>query len=398
MDYSKNVKVLTWQGFFIGLSFWAPIAAIYFSQVSGSYALGLSIFSIVMISSAAFELPTGIFSDYLGRKYTTMIGGLFYTLAMVTYVMSFNYWILVLGAVFEGLARSMYSGNNDAYLYESLHQSKKQPELEKWMGYIGSAEQWALGISAVIGGILAAISIKLVLWISVIPVVLCWLSSFLLKDIAGSKNNENNIFTHLSQAWKGFVKNKKLRLLSLSDIIGFGLGESSFQFTPVFVASLWPMWAVGAARMIAHISAALGFGISGFLLKKFKPVSLLLFEQISSKITNMFAFIFPSFISPALLSSTSILYGPSTVAQQSLMQFEFNDKQRATMGSLNSFGKNIFFGISMILLGVIADHYNPRIALILGQVFGLASVWLTWKLVRITKQNPLTTNTVSEKI
>lgn len=81
MDYTRNIKILTWQGFFIGFSLWEPIAAIYFSQVSGSYAWGLSIFSIANISGAIFEIPTGIFSDKIGRKYTTILGGLAYTLS-----------------------------------------------------------------------------------------------------------------------------------------------------------------------------------------------------------------------------------------------------------------------------------------------------------------------------
>lgn len=98
MDYSRNIKILTWQGFLIGFSLWSPIAAIYFSKVSGSYALGLSIFSIAMISSAIFEIPTGIFSDLIGRKYTTVLGGLFYMMSGIFYALGFNYWFLVIGA------------------------------------------------------------------------------------------------------------------------------------------------------------------------------------------------------------------------------------------------------------------------------------------------------------
>jgi len=36
--------------------------------------LEMNLFSIIMISSAVFELPTGIFSDFIGRKKTMMLG------------------------------------------------------------------------------------------------------------------------------------------------------------------------------------------------------------------------------------------------------------------------------------------------------------------------------------
>ena len=128
----------------------------------------------------------------------------------------------------------------------------------------------------------------------------------------------------------------------MSSIIGFGLGEAGFQFTNVFVATLWPLWAIGIARMLSNVGAAIGFGWSGKLIKKFKAVNILMFEQISSKIISLFSLIFPTIASPALMSITSLLYGPSTVAENSLFQKEFSDKQRATMGSLNSLGRSIF--------------------------------------------------------
>lgn len=376
---------MTWHSFLIGLNFWSPIAAIYFAKVSGSYTLGMSIFSIAMVSSAVFELPTGIFSDLLGRKKTVIISGAFLTLAMIFYALGLNYWILVIGAICEGLARSFSSGNNEALLFESLDKSEKKAELEKWIGYIGLAEHWASGIAAITGGILATISFKLAMWFSIIPVFVGFVISWWYLDVDIKSKIETNILAHLKEAWGNFVKNKKLRLLSLSDIIGFGLGESAFQFTPIFVANIWPLWAIGVARMLANIGAAIGFGISGKLLKKFKAINVLMFEQIYSKVASLVAFVFPSVVSPLLLSSTSLLYGPSTVAQKSLTQKEFSDKQRATMGSLNSLGRSIFFGMAMVWLGWMADNYGTRGALIFGQIAGLVSVWLTWKLLKLIR-------------
>ncbi|PIZ61526.1 hypothetical protein COY20_00085 [Candidatus Shapirobacteria bacterium CG_4_10_14_0_2_um_filter_40_12] len=109
MDFSRNIKILTWQGFLVGFNLWAPIMAIYFAKVTGSYVLGLS--------------------------------GLFLTLMGVAYAIGLNYSWLVAGAILEGLARALNSGNNDALLYDSLNKSDRKDELEKFMGYIGAAEQ-----------------------------------------------------------------------------------------------------------------------------------------------------------------------------------------------------------------------------------------------------------------
>lgn len=387
MDYSRNIKILTWQGFLIGFSLWSPIAAIYFSKVSGSFVLGLSIFSIANVSGALFEIPTGIFSDLIGRKYTTIFGGLCYTISGILYAIGLNYWWLMAGAIIAGLGRSFYSGNNDALLYDSLNKSDRKEELEKFMGHIGGAEQWALGIAALLGGILAAkFSFSLVMWLSVIPLFLCFFTSWWLVEVMGVKKNEENIYSHLKEAWNNFINNKKLRLLSLASIIGFGISEASFQFRSVFVTTLWPLWAVGASQMFSNIGAAVSYGLSGKILKKFKLINFLYFDMVYSKIVNFYSLIFPTVLSPAIMATSSVLYGPSNVAEASLFQKEFTDQQRATMGSLNSLGKSLSFALVSLLLGLVADKTSPRIALIWGQIAGLVSVWLTWKLIKLIQK------------
>lgn len=389
MDYSRNIKILTWQGFFIGFSLWSPIAAIYFSKVSGSYALGLSIFSIAMVSSAIFEIPTGVFSDLIGRKYTTMLGGFFYMLSGIFYALGFNYWWLVVGAVMEGLGRSFYSGNNDALLYDSLNKSERKAELEKFMGFIGSAEQWALGIAGLLGGILAyKYSFSLVMWLSIIPTLLCFITSWWLIEIENEEKNEGNIYLHLKEASKNFITNKKLQLLTLIKIIGFGLSEPAWQFRSVFVASIWPVWAIGISQILSCIGAAISFGWSGKIIKKFSLINIIVFDKIFSKIVNLVSMVFPTVASPAIMSSTSLLYGPSEVAEKSFFQSEFSNKQRATMGSLISFGKSISFAIGATFFGFIADFTSPRISLIWGQILGLSTFWLTWKLFKLLRQSP----------
>ena len=104
----KNIRVLTWFNFFTDFKLYAPIAIIYFAQVSGSFALGMSIFSIAMISSALLEIPTGVFSDRIGRKKTVILGAMSATCCVVFYAIGQSFWILVVGALFYGLSRSFY--------------------------------------------------------------------------------------------------------------------------------------------------------------------------------------------------------------------------------------------------------------------------------------------------
>ena len=178
--------------------------AIYGGEVTGAEVLGLSVGWIAMISRAVVEMRGGVVSDLIGRKYTTMLSGLCLTLMGIAYAIGLSYGWLVMGAILEGLARALNSGNNDALLYDSLKKSDRKEELEKFMGQIGAAEQWASGIAAVLGGILAAISFKLAMWLSVIPLLLCFVTSWWLIEVKNEEKGGGNVYLHLKDAIGNF--------------------------------------------------------------------------------------------------------------------------------------------------------------------------------------------------
>lgn len=389
MNYSRNVKLLGWHSFFIGLSPWAPIAILFFSKVSGSYALGLSIFSIVMVSSAIFEVPTGIFSDYIGRRKTLILGSLFYALGTIAYALSHNYLLLVIGALMEGLGRSFYSGNNDAFLFESVEKSDDKRSLEHFLGKVGSVEQWALALSAVVGSLIASWSFRVSIWLSVIPLLVCLLLSIFTCDIE-INGVSSNIFVHLKEAIKLFVKNQKLRWLSIGSILGFGMGEAAFQFRSAFVSLLWPVWAIGFSQVLSNIGAAISFRLADKLIKKASSEAWLFWGNIYSRASNLVALAFPGIASPALMASTSIFYGVGGVAKTALMQKNFSKEQRATMGSLNSLGGSICFGVFAVIMGATADLIGPARAMIMGQLAQLSCTYIYWKIWRESRLFPAT--------
>jgi MFS family permease len=381
----RNIKVLTWFNFFTDFKLYAPVAIIYFSRVSGSFALGMSIFSIAMISSALFEVPTGIFSDRIGRRKTVILGALCAVLYSVFYAWGQFYWILVIGAIFDGLSQSFYSGNNDALLHDTLAQTNDEHKYDEFLGRVSAMFQVALGVSAICGSILASWSFPFIMWLSVIPQLLCVLLSFLLVEPKINTKKSGNILYHFHHAYRNFLSNKKLRLLSLSSIIGFGFGEASYQFQSAFYNTVWPVWAIGIAKTLSNVGAAISFHFSGRLIKKFDSAKILVADNLFNRFMNIIATAFPSVLSPLLMSSTSIFFGVTTVARSSLMQKEFTNEQRATMGSLNSFAGSMFFGLVAFFVGLVADKLSPAHAFLILQLFMFANLLVYWKLFKHTR-------------
>ncbi|MEI8067638.1 MAG: MFS transporter [Candidatus Shapirobacteria bacterium] len=385
MSFLKNIKILRWHSFFSEFSLWAPLAIIYFSKISGSYTLGISIFSIIMLSAAIFEIPTGFISDKYGRTKTLIFGAIAFAIASILYAIGLNYWILVIGAVVQGLGRSFYSGNNDALLYDNLQEMKNTDDFAEHNGKINSMAQIALGVSAMIGGFIAYFSFPLLMWISVIPQLICLVLALKLTEIKEISHQSTNIFNHTKEAFKNLISNVKLRYISLSDMISFGLGEAGWNFRSAFIATIWPVWAIGIAQVLCNFGSSLSFHFSGKALKKIKPINVLIFKINLNVAVNLIALVLSNIFSPILMSINSLFYGIGQVSKDKLLQDEFTSKQRATMGSLNSLGGSLCYAIFAILLGVLADKFGPRNALIVQSILVLSVLYFYFSFKKIVK-------------
>lgn len=385
----RNIKLLALLNFFTDFKFHSAVLIIYFANVTGSYALAMSIFSIVMVSSALFEIPTGIFSDMIGRKKTVMLGALFATLSAIFYAIGYSYVPLVIGAVFEGISRSWYSGNNDALLYDSLNQSGKKERFAHYSGKLSSMFQLALMMGAVVGSILAQWSFPLIMWLSVIPQFICFVLSLFLRDPQKITKGKANIFAHLKTSALHLWNNKLLKLLSIQDILRYGIGESSFQFNAAFIQTLWPIWAIGFSRLMSYGGAFISFWYSSKIIKKLGAYNVLIFANLYTRTINLFAYGFPTIFSPVLMGTTSLTYGASEVSKNTLMQQEFTHEQRATLASLTSLLGSLFYGIFSPILGLVADVYGPAKALIMVQILMLGVLLIQVKLKKLAMRNTL---------
>jgi MFS family permease len=381
-----NIRLLSVFNFFIGFNLFWPIAILYFSKISGSYLLGGSVLGIIMLASTIFELPTGILSDMVGRKYTMVLGSWARVIAFLFYAIGLSYWILVAGAIFEGLSRAFYSGNNNALLFDTLADNNAEDQFVEYQGKVSSTEQLAMGISAILGGIIAYYSFSYLVWISLLPQVMMLITSYGIVDPKLHKRIDSNIFIHTKEAMKLFIQNRKLRLLSMASIINFSISELKWGFTSAFIATVWPVWAIGIPMMLSSFGASLSFFYSGNLIKRFKEINILLFDSIYGKIISLVSLGFPTVLSPLLMSTPSVLFGVGSVAESTLMQREFTNHQRATMSSLNSLGGSLGYTAMSLVLGSLADLVGAARAMFILTLIGLPAIYLYWLIFKNDKE------------
>ncbi|MDR3642453.1 MAG: MFS transporter [Candidatus Doudnabacteria bacterium] len=379
----RNLKLMKWFNFFLSFKPYNPIAIVYFAQVTKSYALALLVFSIFSISTCIFEIPTGIYSDRIGRKKTLMFGVLASILCVAFYAIGGSFWFLAIGAIFAGLSDSLFSGNNDSLIYDTLAETNEQKTLDEHLGKINAMIPLGLGTSAIIATFVFGFSLSWIFWFSIVPLAIALVIGFqLVEPKIQRAANSGNVYSHLRESFIAFKQNNKLRDLSLSSILNFGMGEVENQFMPAFISTVWPVWALGISKAMNNLFTFLGSHQAGPILKKFFSFKVLIVGQVIGMAVTVLAVLYSGVWSPILIALTSIAFGVTSIALNALMHREFSNQQRATMGSINSFFGNIFFAIFAYLFGLVADRLGVKGPIIITETLSLSVVYLYWRLFK----------------
>ncbi len=386
MIRNRNVTLLFWFNFFLELKFYNAILLLYFAQVTGSYAQAMSVFAAAALSSAICELPTGIFSDLVGRQRTLVAGAGAHAGAVLLYAAGGDYPALILGGICDGLAWALFSGNNHALLHDTLAETGQEAAYQEMLGRTTAMEHIGSALVGISGAVLAAVtSFGVVMWLSVIPqiilvgIALCFREPRLHSPTATP-------LTHLRAAWNILRHNPRLRLFGAASILGYSVGEAVYQLRIAFIEWLWPLWAVGIARMLDNVIAAASYYFSGRLIRRFTARGVLVSGGIAGRAVTAAAYGIPTVISPVLLSATSILHGVSNVAQDGLMQQEFTTAQRATLGSLVALGGSLGFAGTSVLIGALADQVGLVAVLLIAQAIQVIPLMLTRHAFRTTQE------------
>ncbi len=374
----RNISLFMATGSFRELRFFSPLAIIYFSQIAGSYTKGMLVFSVINFSTFLMEIPTGIFSDVIGRRKTTIVGTIIAFSGVFFYALADSLWGLIVGALFDGIARALHSGNDEALLYDTLVDINETDKFTKIFSKAITFFQICGAISAIVGGFIGEWSLKALVWISLLPLFLRIIFSFMLVEPTQHKNIKRKTWTHLKVSVSKILSNKKLSAFILGSSLLYAMEETCWYFRAIFVKFFWSITGVGFSRVLSKLSGASGSYITGKLIKRFGALNILIGGNLFGRIMGLIAVIFPSHISPIFLGITNSSYSSNLVSKQTLLQKEFSSNERATMGSIESFLGSVLFSIFYVLTGMVADYFSPALAIGVLQVAQLPVLLIFW--------------------
>ncbi len=365
----RNFYLLAGNEFFAELRLFYPVAVLAFEAVTGSFALAMSVFAVMGMAQALSEIPTGMLADKIGRRKVLILGSAAEFLGVLCYFLSFSsahgLALLYAGGVAFGFANAMFSGNNDAMLYETLSFYKRPHEISRLIGRVSSMGQMALALS----GILATFCLWLgfsyrdLMMFSLVSVGIGVVLSLFTIEPPQHVTEDSHVGLHMLQSLRLILKHPRLRWLAFASAIRTGLNQTANSFVPSFVETVWPRWLTPLYRTAQNGIGSLGFWFSGYITKRLGAPKALFSGTVFSTIVSLLAYTIASIMSPFLLIITQLSYAVTRTADSALQQENFSNAQRATMGSLISFASAIVGGISSLLVGFLADSMGAASSL-----------------------------------
>ncbi len=150
----RNLRLYPWYQSARNLLFWQGVWFLYFEKVlSAEEAIFLA--AIFELGSVILEVPSGYFSDAVGRRITLLISAFAAIAAYLLFYTGNTFAAFVAAQLLWSVAISFNSGTDSAILYDSLHALGRTQEIAESEARAWRYSYIALALSAALGGLMA---------------------------------------------------------------------------------------------------------------------------------------------------------------------------------------------------------------------------------------------------
>ncbi len=155
----RNIALYPWFKFFQNLLFWQAIWFLFFqSELSAAEAIVL--YAVYDLATTILEVPSGYLSDRWGRRRTLVVSVAAGLASTLLFAFGSGFWVFALAQAAMGAHIAFASGTDSAFLYEALEEAGRGDEVEAQELKAWRFNFAALAISAVAGGAMALVDLR----------------------------------------------------------------------------------------------------------------------------------------------------------------------------------------------------------------------------------------------
>jgi predicted MFS family arabinose efflux permease len=220
-DYSSNIWKLYLFKFLISLHFFGGVLVPFFLDWGKITFFQIMLLqAIFAISILIFEIPTGAIADRWGRKNSLIIASIFLIISIFIYSYKPIFILFIIGEIFWAISNSLLSGTEEALMYDTLLELKKEKKSKKIFAKMNIYSILGIMIAAPIGSIIAKyIGLRETMIFMTIPFIFALILSFSFKEPKiGRRTEKQNYISDIKTSIKYFKDHKILRILTFDKV------------------------------------------------------------------------------------------------------------------------------------------------------------------------------------
>ncbi len=155
----KNLRLYPIFQFFLNLLFWMPVFFLYFSSALPIHQV-LLLEGLYFLSVVVLEVPSGYFSDRIGRRPTLVLSAAGWMMGSIIFCMTSTFVPFLIAQFLYAFGMAMKSGTDTSLLYESLKALGRSDEIAAREARAQTFAFIALAVSALAGGTMAGFDLR----------------------------------------------------------------------------------------------------------------------------------------------------------------------------------------------------------------------------------------------
>lgn len=361
MSLHRTINLIPWYQLFNALLFWQAVWFLYF-QANLSGAEAIILYSVYDIATTVLEVPSGYFSDRLGRRVTLLLSALCSVLGCLALAFGGSFFVFALGQCLIGAGSAFKSGTDSSLLYEALQATGRADEVEAQEVRAWRFTLAGFALSAVAGGAMSLWSPTAPFYATALAFAVAAVLVFAMTEPPRSQAEAPSLRTQAAQLRTALL-HPVLAWFFVLTVLMYGFSHLPFVFGQPFILSALDVWGLAAEAPL----------VSGAVTSVMMLVSVLaslvaprLRTALGLPLLVLCAFALQIALVGALATSTSVLVigvlllriVPDSLAYPFILariQPLLESGTRATYLSLKSLGGKVFFATTLFLAATTAQ-------------------------------------------
>jgi len=234
-----NLRLYPWYAILYETFFWVPVFFLFFNEHLGLEQV-LLLESIYFISVVALEIPSGYFSDTLGRRVTMILASTALVASYFLFFIAETFPIFVAAQVLLALGVAFNSGTTSSFLYDTLVDLDRSQEYGPMEASIGHRAFLAGAAGALLGGAVGMADERYAYGLSLLASIPMLLIAISLTEPASTKRRRpgsRDIMRQLRQC-RQLLRQPVLRWLMVYAIIMVMLNHVPWEFFQPYLKAL----------------------------------------------------------------------------------------------------------------------------------------------------------------